>query len=186
MMEAFLDRLELRQLRLLLAGALLLVLSLAGVYAVMPGVKAYRANAASIENLERNAPDDGMLARQLEDTAREIDDLRRRLHGDMANLPIKQVESFVIGKLQRISWENRVELTGVQPAAGEKVQVFREMLFNVRLAGEYKQLFHWLWQARNELGFVVIKELRMQRTDARDENPVLVAQVTLASYRAER
>ena len=104
----------------------------------------------------------------------------------MANLPLKQVESYVIGKLQKISWRNDVDLVSVKPATGQQVQIFSEVLFNIELIGEYDDIYRWLWDAKNELGFVVVKEYGMRRRDNVDNNPRLLTTVSLASYRAEQ
>ena len=117
--------------------------------------------------------------------AEGLENLKYRLHGDMANLPVREVEAYIVGRLQRISWNNDVELVSVEPAAGERVQVFQEILFNVQLVGEYEVLYHWLWEARNELGFVVVKEYGLVRRDQVDDNPRLLADLSLASYRSE-
>ncbi len=103
----------------------------------------------------------------------------------MANLPLKQVESYVIGKLQKISWRNDVDLVSVRPATGERVQIFDEVLFNIELIGEYDDIYRWLWDAKNELGFVVVKEYAMRRRDNIDDNPRLLTTVSLASYRTQ-
>lgn len=102
----------------------------------------------------------------------------------MANLPVRQVEAYIIGRLQRVSWNNDVELVSVEPATGERVQIFQEMLFNVRLVGQYDDLYRWLWETRTDLGYVVVKEYGLTRQDNDDEEPLLVADLSLASYRA--
>ena len=109
--------------------------------------------------------------------------LRRRLHGDMANLPPKEIEAYIIGRLQAISWRNRVELVGVEPNSGEMIESFREMLFTVRLAGDYFDLYNWLRDLGKELGFVVIKRYQMSPVDRNEEVPRLSAELTIASYR---
>ena len=126
----------------------------------------------------------GIPDRHLQQQHALIQDLRFRLHGDMANLPVRQVEAYIIGRLQRVSWNNNVELVSVEPATGERVQIFQEILFNVELVGEYDDLYHWLWEARNDLGYVVVKQYGLKRQNDDDEEPLLVAELSLASYRA--
>jgi hypothetical protein len=106
------------------------------------------------------------------------------LHGDTSDLPIKQVEAFVIGRLQTISWRNRVELIGVQPREGAEAGEFRELIFDVDLRGNYFDLFSWLKTVSAELGFIVIKRFEMSpiSISAGDE-PELLLQLTMASYR---
>jgi hypothetical protein len=181
-----LEKLDDREFRMLLLGLGLVVTVVLVSVALWPGIKTYRSAAASITVLEEANYNSSDLDQQLQDHHASIEALKFRLHGDMANLPLKQVESYVIGKLQKISWHNDVDLISVKPAAGQKIQIFTEILFNVELVGEYSDIYRWLWDAKNELGFVVVKEYGMKRSDSNDDNPRLTTTVSLASYRAEQ
>ncbi|MGI9234051.1 MAG: hypothetical protein ACR2RD_10510 [Woeseiaceae bacterium] len=175
-----------RERRLALLGIGLVATAIAVSLALLPGVKTYLSAAkavAVLEDANDNAED---LDQQLEERYANIEELKFRLHGDMANLPLKQVESYVIGKLQKISWRNDVDLVSVEPAAGQQVQTFNEVLFNIELIGEYDNIYRWLWDAKNELGFVVVKEYGMRRRGDDDDNPRLLTTVSLASYRAQQ
>jgi len=110
--------------------------------------------------------------------------LERDLHGDMANLPPKQMEAYIIGRLQGISWRNDVQFIGVQPADGGLSEQFSELLFNVELQGQYFDVFAWLESVREELGFVVIKQFEMTPVNQSGaEAPELQVNLTMASYR---
>lgn len=183
MMDAVLKNLGLRELRFLMLGAGAILTSLCVVATIIPAAKSYRQASSEVSVLETAALNSGQLEQQLNAKRAEIDELRRQLHGDMGALPPEQVEAYIIGRLQRVSWNNGVELVSVEPLDGERVQIFQEMLFNVVLIGEYKSLYRWLWEARDELGFVVIKEYTLKRNDNADEEPRLLANVSLASYR---
>jgi hypothetical protein len=185
-MLSALEKLGAREFRMALLGLGLVVTSIAITTAFLPKVKEYRSSARAVTVLEAAKENTGDLDQQLQDRHANIEDLKFRLHGDMANLPLKQVESYVIGRLQKISWRNDVELLSVKPATGQQVQVFSEILFNIELVGEYDNIYHWLWDAKNELGFVVVKEYGMSRRDNIDDNPKLLAEVSLASYRAQQ
>ena len=184
-MLTILDRLDIREFRLLLAGLGLVVTAVAVATTLLPGAKAFRSATQAVAVLQEAQENSADLEQQLLDRETNIEELRYRLHGDMADLPIKQVESYVIGRLQKISWQNEVELVSVEPAAGQPVQIFREMLFNIELVGEYNDVYRWLWDVKNELGFVVVKEYGMNRRDDVDTNPRLLTKVSLASYRAQ-
>ena len=183
-MKSLLDKVSLRELRLVLfgAGAILTVATMAGV--LLPQFKLLRAAGQEIQVLEEAAVDGVELDRHLKEQHDRLEDLRYRLYGDMANLPVRQVEAYIIGRLQRISWNNGVELVSVEPYTGDRVQIFQEMLFNVQLVGEYNDLYAWLWEARNDLGYVVVKEYGLTRQNDNDTQPQLVADLSLASYRA--
>ncbi len=179
------EKLGTREFRLVLLGLGLLVTAIVVSAALLPGVKSYRSAAKTVALLEDAKENSADLEQQLQARHANIEDLKFRLHGDMANLPLKQVESYVIGRLQKISWRNDVELVSVKPASGQQVQIFSEVLFNIELMGEYNDIYRWLWDAKNELGFIVVKEYGMRRRDNNDDNPQLLAEVSLASYRAQ-
>ena len=179
------ENLETREFRMLLLGVGLVVTSLAVSAALIPAAKTYRSASVTAAVLESTRASSADLEQQLVARRASIDEIRFRLHGDMANLPLKRVESYVIGRLQKISWRNEVDLISVEPATGQEVQSFTEMLFNIELVGEYENVYRWLWDIKTELGFVVIKEYAMRRRDNVDDNPRLVTRISLASYRAK-
>ena len=183
-MQELLEKISLRELRLVLLGigAILTAAMIAGT--LLPKVKAARVASGEVSVLEEAAQDGAELERHLDEQRARIEELQYRLHGDMANLPVQQIEAYIIGQLQRVSWNNNVELVSVEPATGERVQIFQEMLFNVELAGQYDDLYRWLWEARNDLGYVVVKEYSLSRQDGDDNEPLLLADLSLASYRA--
>lgn len=182
-MQELLHRIGLRELRMLLLGlgAAVTLAMVAGV--ILPKLKALGTANSALLVLEEASQDGAELERHMQRRQAEIEELRYRLQGDMSNLPAKQVESYIIGRLQKVSWNNNVELVSVQPASGDQVQVFQEMLFKVQLIGNYADLYGWLWEARHELGFVVVKELSLKRHDEVDDEPLLHASLNLASYR---
>jgi hypothetical protein len=185
-MLSVLEKLDIREFRLLLVGLGFVVTSIAVAAALLPGAKAYRSATKAVTVLENAQKNDADLEQQLQEREASIEKLKYRLHGDMANMPLKQVESYVIGRLQKISWRNDVDLISVEPASGQPVQTFSELLFNIELVGEYDNIYRWLWDAKNELGFVVVKEYGMRRRDNVDDNPRLLTNVSLASYRAQQ
>lgn len=183
-MQELLQKLSLRELRLVILGIGAIVVVALAASMLTPKVKTLIAAKQEVELLHAAAVNSRELERHLQEENQRIEDLRYRLYGDMADLPIKQVEAYIIGRLQEISWGTSVDLLSVQPATGEQVQIFQEMLFNIELIGEYDDLYRWLWDVRNELGYVVIKEYSLTRRDEDDEEPVLSANLSLASYRA--
>lgn len=151
---------------------------------LMPKVTTVLANRTAVETLRKASQDGVELQQHIQEKSRKLEELQYRLYGDMANLPVKQVEAYIIGRLQEIAWSTRVELVSVEPSTGERVQIFQELLFKVQLVGHYGDLYRWLWDVRNELGYVVIKEYSLTRKDDDDSEPLLLADLSLASYRA--
>ena len=183
MFQELLDKLDLRQQQLLAGGSLLLLAALLFSYVLLPEIKVYRASLGSRTVLEDIAGQGQAVSQQLENLAAEVEALEKQLHGDMANLPEKQLESFVIGRLQAISWRSNVELVSIEPSAGETIDVFQESLFKVEVSGAYFDLFDWLGEISGDLGFVVIKEYAMRPTEDVAKDPNLVVNLTIASYR---
>jgi len=183
-MKELLAKLSISELRLAILGigAVVAAAMVAGL--LLPKIKAVRTASQQVSVLEEAAQDGGELERHLQEQHAKIEELRFRLHGDMANLPVRQVEAYIIGRLQKVSWNNAVELVSVEPAIGERVQIFQEILFNVRLVGQYDDLYHWLRETREDLGYVVVKEYALTRHDNEDDGPLLAANLSLASYRA--
>ena len=182
-MSNLLERLSVRELRLLLIGLAAIVIAGLAFGLLVPRAKAMIAAQDAVDVLEAASQDDSQLAQILAEEVRTLEHLRRRLYGDMANLPVRQVEAYIIGRLQEVSWASDVELVSVEPSAGQQVQVFQELLFNVELVGTYHDLYQWLWDVRNELGYVVVKEYSLTRQDDIDDEPALSARLSLASYR---
>lgn len=183
-MQDLLRKISPRELRLSLLGIGVILTVAIAIGVLLPKIKSARAVSQEVSMLEEASQDGTELDRHLQEQRDRIEDLQYRLHGDMAKLPVRQIEAYIIGRLQSISWNNNVELVSVEPSMGERVQIFQEMLFNVQLAGQYDDLYRWLWEARNDLGYVVVKEYGLTRQDNDDDAPLLVADLSLASYRA--
>jgi len=184
-MNALLKNIGIRELRLLLLGGGLVISVIVASAMLVPKFKQYSAATAEVSVLEEAKANSPNLEQHLQERHARIEELKFQLNGDITNLPFKQVESYVLGRLQKISWRNNVDLVSVEPASGQQIQIFRELLFNIEIVGEYDDIYRWLWDAKNELGFTVVKEYAMSRRDNIDDQPRLLAEVSLASYRAE-
>ena len=179
-----LSRFSRRDLLLILALLVFAVTSLAFTFLVLPKMKTYLAITKAEGTLSMIVDNGDLLDNQISGLSSEIEVLERRLHGDMASLPVKQIEAHVVGKLQQISWENEIQLVGIEPSAGATIETFHEILFRVTLAGDYMNMYDWLREVSDDLGFVLVKQYEMQPMDNRDQNPRLSVQLTMATYRA--
>jgi hypothetical protein len=184
MMQAYLARLDNRSFFLAMGGLLLLVASAMFSYLILPQIKGYRAELNTREMLRDIIENGDELENELSTLASQVETLKHDLHGDMANLPLKQMEAYIIGRLQAMSWRHKVELVGIHPGAGQKVKMFKEILFDIELSGEYFNLVEWLKELGRELGFVVIKEYEIKPLSAKqDGEPRLSLDLTIVSYR---
>jgi hypothetical protein len=182
-MDARLKNLEPRVVRLLMVSAATVLAVALFTYVIWPQVKAYRSATNDRTTLERVAEKGEALEPKVASMQHEVETIGHQLHGDMVDLPDKQLEAFVIGRLQGISWRNNVELRGVKPGKGAVVQIFREVLFDVEVSGDYFDLFAWLQELRKELGFVVVKQFFMRPLERDKDNPRLSVKLTIVSYR---
>ena len=174
-----------RQFYLVLGGGLLLISAAFASAVVLPQYKRLRSAQAVYATAEPLADNTTALAAQLADRDDRIVALSTTLHGDRARLPAREMEAFVIDRLQTNAWGHNVALHSVIPRAGDTVENFQELIFELTLTGHYHDLYRWLRQLHADLGFVVIKELRLSPVARELVDPVLEAQVTLASYRKD-
>lgn len=182
-MFALLERYQPRELALILVLLGCVAVAPFSTYLVWPGVNELRKLSSVRNTLQASTAGQAQLTTRLNTLRASVADLDQQLHGDAANLPQKEVEAFVIGRLQTISWRNRVDLVGVAPDAGDEIETFQETLFRVSLAGDYFDLYNWLSDLGDELGFVVIKNYQMSPIDRSDATPRLSAELTIAAYR---
>lgn len=183
-MATMLAKLELRQLWLLGCGVLMVLTASLHRYGVRPQLEAYRAAVAARDSLFSDPAPAPAPAQLLSEQSQQVEALRRRMHGEMADIPARELEGVVVGRLQDLSWRHGVELGSVRPGRGEQVEIFEELLFDVEIGGRYEDLYAWLHELRRELGFVVIKEYAMERGQQEGAEPVLRASLKLACYRA--
>lgn len=182
--DALLKQLDRRQLTIVGGGVLALLAVALLSYVVQPRVKDFLGARNSFALLKETTENGVGLDEQLASLRTDVEVLERELHGDMANLPMNQMEAFIIGRLQGISWRNDVQLIGVEPADGGLAGEFSELLFDVELHGDYLDMFAWLESVSGELGFVVIKQFEMTPIGQNAaEEPELRVNLTMASYR---
>jgi Tfp pilus assembly protein PilO len=185
-MLASLNRFGRKELFVVLSITVLVLTSLPFTFLALPNIKIYRDISNTEINLSKMVDNGDQLDSQLKQFTSDIDLLQRRLHGDMASLPEKEIEAHVVGKLQQISWQNDIQLVGIEPSAGATIESFHEILFRVSLAGDYLDMYRWLRDVGNELGFVLIKQYEMRPLDNLEKEPRLSVILTMATYRALR
>ena len=114
---------------------------------------------------------------------KEIAALDHNLHGGMVDLPDRQLEAYVIGRLQEISWRHSVTLLGVRPVKASTLINFEEKPFNVEVSGDYFDLYAWLLDLGADLSILAIRHFNISPVNAGSATPELKAILTLVSYR---
>lgn len=184
MMDDFLQNSPPRVIAAMLISILLLLCAVQVMYLLWPQVKQYRQLNDSYQVLQSAAGSSSGLQQQLQRTQNEVRELSYKLHGDMAGLPDNQMESYIIGRLQKVSWQSDVELASVIPGKGKKVQMFQETLFDVNINARYFDFFNWLRTINKELGYVVVKKFEINpQSNQGEKDPKLSITLTLVSYR---
>lgn len=183
-MQDFIEQTRPRTFALMLAAIVVLTIALPITYLLIPQIKSYRGNSQQFALLDQAVINSDSLDRQLATMEKDVKQLSRQLHGDMAQLPVKQMESYIIGRLQKVSWDNQIELVAVKPGQGKRVQNFRESLFDVKLVSGYHNFFKWLQMVNRELGYIVVNRFELApRGNQPEQDPQLDINLTLVSYR---
>jgi hypothetical protein len=182
-MNDFLETSEPRTVAMMLAAVVLLASAVLITYILWPQIKAFSSVNGSHNLMLSTVNGSDDLEHQIAKVKTEVDSMAHQLHGDMAKLPAKQLESYIIGRLQKISWETDVELISVKPDVGQRVQMFQESLFDVEINAGYFDFFNWLQAISRELGFIVVKKYEINVQDKALQNPKLKITLTMVSYR---
>ncbi len=152
-MQDFFETAEPRLVAMLLGAMLLLIGAIQVTYLLWPQIKQFNAVSKSHAVLLGVVNNSEGLDQQLGKAQSEVQTLARQLHGDMAGLPAKQMESYIIGRLQKVSWDTGVELISVKPGDGQKVQMFQESLFDVELHAALFRFFQLAADDWSGIGF---------------------------------
>ncbi|MEN8207288.1 MAG: type 4a pilus biogenesis protein PilO [Pseudomonadota bacterium] len=182
-MDAILKNIEPRILIMAMGGLFLLIAAALISYALWPQFKEYRKSLHTLTLLEEAAENGNSLGLEIATIEKEITTLDHNLHGEMVDLPARQMEAYIIGRLQEISWENNIKLLGVRPNKANTIKTFEEIPFDVEVSGDYFDLFAWLQNLGTELGFVVIKHFNISPLNSSNMAPDLKASLTIVSYR---
>lgn len=183
-MHKLLMETEPRTIVLLLVSSALLVIAALGSYVIWPEFRDFRKSMDTLSVLRDVTSRGDNLVREMSVLKTSVERLDRELHGDMVNTPENEMESFIIGRLQTISWSNNIELMRVTPGNGSTVRVFEEVLFDVMIAGDYFDIYNWLQALDDELGFVVVKKFDLRPANkGKSGDDRLNATFTIVSYR---
>ncbi len=163
-------------------SALTAIIALAGfLYVLKPTLQARRElqqeRVAALSQVEEA----NVTPLALGAATREVADLRKRLVGASWGVPLEEMESFVIGGLDRISVRHEVELKSVTPGQLGSVLSFDELPYQVQVSGDYFSLFDWLQDVEQELIPMVTKGFEMAR-----RGKSVTLKLRLVAYKARR
>lgn len=184
-MSAVLEKIDVRNLRTLLVALSFSVVVVSFSYLIWPEIKAFKEKSESVNLMMSLSNSPKSIESELVQREKDVDQLNKTLHGDMANMPLQQLESYIIGQLQSVSWATDMKLLGVRPNKGMSYSMFQEILFDVQLLGRYHDFFAWLEKVSADFGFIAVKKYQINPSNEKTEDPKLNIKLTMVAYRAE-
>lgn len=182
-MQALLAQLDRRNMLLIMIGTISIIVALLGSRLIAPEIKAYKKEQRSLEVIERLRGNQQDASSEIAGLRAELDELSHQMHGTLPDMPLKQLEVYIMGQLQTISWENKVELVSVKPGLNQNILVFQEISLTVDVQGKYHDIHRWLWHLGHQLGFMVVKQFEITPTSFEEPNPDLKLRTNVVFYR---
>lgn len=184
MMREQLIEIEPGSLRLILVMAAVVVVTGITLYLVKPQYLDFRDRRVSYEMLHNQIDDQSQLQQAIDQERTRIRELRLQLHGEAGNMPVNEMESYLVGRLQGLAWDAGIELVGVRPGSAKRIMEFEEISFEVDVKGEYKNLYQWLDSIDDALGFMLVTNYEISLLNRKAGTTELKMHVTIVFYRA--
>lgn len=176
------EQLPLRSLALVLVAAFGLTAAAGWLYVLKkPQAELVAAEDALFE-LRRAHPAGESVDARIAAVQAEVDALSSELVGGGPALAANEMVAFVIGRLDRLAREQRVQLVSVEPGDVAPVFEFDEIPFHVEVEGGYFRLVAWLHEAERELGPMIVKSFDI--TPAQGD-ALRRMRLTMVSYRPQ-
>ncbi len=176
---------EPRSLALILLLLSLLIVSAVALYLVKPQYQRFSENSVSLEMLNGQIDDQAQLQRAIDDEHKQIKALQLQLHGEAGDMPVNEMEAYLVGRLQGLAWDAGIELVGVRPGSAKRIMEFEEISFKVDVTGEYSKLYRWLNRIGETLGFMLVSNYEIALAGAnKSDDTQLKMNVTIVFYRA--
>lgn len=184
MMREQLTGIEPGSLKLMLALIAVVIATAMALYLVKPQYLDFRDRRVSYQRLLDQIDDPEQLQQAIDQERADISELQLQLHGEAGNMPVNEMESYLVGRLQRLAWDAGIELVGVRPGSAKRIMEFEEISFEVEVAGEYSNLYQWLDKIGEALGFMLVTEYEISLANRKNDTPELNMHVTIVFYRA--
>lgn len=153
------------------------------LYVVKPQYQSFQDKSASYEMLQGQIDNQAQMQQLIEQQREKIKTLQLQLHGEAGQLPVNEVEAYLVGRLQEFAWDAGIELSGVRPGQAKRILEFEEMSFKVDVSGEYKNLYQWLNKIGDKLGFMLVSNYEISLAGRKNEQENLKMSVTIVFYR---
>ena len=116
----------------------------------------------------------------LQTTTDEVAALRDQLYGKGEHIPANEMVPFIIGRLDRLSGGQNVQLRSVTPRPIQKVLMFEEIAFDLIVVGKFLDVVTWLRNVEDELNPMIVKQFDMLSTNTGGK---LQTKLRIVSYR---
>jgi Tfp pilus assembly protein PilO len=184
MMREQLTAIEPRSLQLILTLTLVVVATAIALYLVKPHYLDFSDKRVAYELLQNQIDDHTQLQNAIDGERARIKELQLQLHGEAGNMPVNEMESYLVGRLQGLAWDAGIELVGVRPGTAKRIMKFEEISFEVEVQGEYRNLYQWLDSIGNALGFMLVTNCEISLYGNKGDKTDLDMHVTIVFYRA--
>ena len=171
-------------LRLILAMVAVVIATGIALYLVKPQYLDFRDRRVSFQMLHNQIDDQAQLQQAIDKERAHIRVLQLQLHGEAGNMPVNEMESYLVGRLQGLAWDAGIELVGVRPGAAKRIMEFEEISFEVDVKGEYRNLYKWLDSIDDALGFMLVTNYEISLSQRNTTETELNMHVTIVFYRA--
>lgn len=174
---------EPRSLGLILLSLGFLVVLAISLYIVKPQYLSARDKSISFAMLQEQIDDQAHLQNVIDEERKKIKALQLQLHGEAGALPVNEIESYLVGRLQGLAWDSGIELSGVRPGQAKRIMEFEEISFKVDVSGDYRSLYRWLSKIGDTLGFMMVSNYEISIAGRKREQTDLNMHVTIVFYR---
>ena len=174
---------EPKSLKLIVMLIGLVVVAAVLLYMVKPQYQSFSERSTTFEMLNTQIDDPEQLQRAINTEQHKIKELRLQLHGEAGDMPVNEIEAYLVGRLQGLAWDAGVELTGVRPGPKKQIMKFEEISFKVDLTGEYRNLYKWLKKVGDTLGFMLVSNYEIGLDGKKSNQIPLKMSVTIVFYR---
>jgi len=178
-----LQKIEPRSLGLMLMLSGFVIAVAASLYGVKPQYQSYKDKSDSFEMLHNQIDDQAQLEQVIDAERKKIKALQLQLHGEAGEMPVNEIEAYLVGRLQGLAWDAGIELLGVRPGLAKRILEFEEISFKVDVVGEYRNLYQWLKKIGDKLGFMLISNYEINLNGGSREQKNLRMKVTIVFYR---
>jgi Tfp pilus assembly protein PilO len=120
------------------------------------------------------------LSTDIERLNDEVNQLSKHLHGESPIQPVKEIFADKMDRLDNISSHHKIQLLSVKPDSPKTIAMFKEISFDVEVAGRYLQLYKWLHEVERQFGSMVVKQFEIQ---PKVNSKKLLIRMKMASYR---